>query len=251
LGKAVAGTPPFAAHWLCLSPAYGPYLVAVNFAGQSPRLFWQAAVTTLAWAAVGICAAAVILNRNWRQEIILNAPPGWRGGWERWLHGSPAWRSALSINTITDITSDGSTARSAYIAAGYNLPGWQGDATTGGSAILSAWAGGALAPLLGAWGAMLCLANGHEQEATQTVHRFDLGAAKWLAPIGPPQIHRQVSPSYVTPPADADVWYDPDNHQGYPVLDISATVSAGMPVISAAHSGVFFTPSGMPLRYDR
>lgn len=100
LGKVVAGVPPFGSRWLCLSPGYGPYLVAKHFAGEQPRVFWLASVTTLTWAVAGICAAAVILDRNWRQEIVRNAPQGWRGGWDRWLHGSADWRSTLRLRVL-------------------------------------------------------------------------------------------------------------------------------------------------------
>jgi ABC-type Na+ efflux pump permease subunit len=100
LGKVVAGVPPFGSRWLCLSPAYGPYLVAKNFAGESPRVFWLASATALIWAAVAIVVAAIILGRNWRHEVVRGAPEGWRGGWERWLHGSRAWRSALRLRLL-------------------------------------------------------------------------------------------------------------------------------------------------------
>ena len=99
LGKVVAGAPPFGSRWLCLSPGYGPYLVAKNFAGEQPRVFWLASVITLIWAVAGI-APPRPPDRNWRQEIVRNAPQGWRGSWERWLHGSAAWRSALRLRLL-------------------------------------------------------------------------------------------------------------------------------------------------------
>jgi ABC-type Na+ efflux pump permease subunit len=42
-----SGAPPFSTGWLCLSPAYAPYLITRNFAGGSPQLFWQTAGVTV------------------------------------------------------------------------------------------------------------------------------------------------------------------------------------------------------------
>ena len=39
LGSLLTGAAPFAARWLCLSPAFGPYLVHAHFSGGTPRLF--------------------------------------------------------------------------------------------------------------------------------------------------------------------------------------------------------------------
>jgi len=95
LGREVAGAPPFSSDWLCLSPAYGPYLVAHNFAGAKPGTFWMAAGATVAWALAGLGLAAVLLRRTWRREIERTAPGGWRLKWDSWMHGSAGWRARL------------------------------------------------------------------------------------------------------------------------------------------------------------
>jgi hypothetical protein len=95
LGTTVAGAPPFSAGWLCLSPAFAPYLVWMNFAGGTPHLFWKTAGVTALWAFACLSLAAILLSRNWRQEIVRSAPEGWQGKWAAWLHGSPNWRRAL------------------------------------------------------------------------------------------------------------------------------------------------------------
>lgn len=96
LGQVAMGGAPFSAKWLCLSPAFGPFLTATNFRGFSARYFWLDAGITLALALVILILAALILNRNWRQRIVVrSAAPGWRGKWEAWVHGSAAWRAAL------------------------------------------------------------------------------------------------------------------------------------------------------------
>jgi hypothetical protein len=95
LGQVVAGAPPFSADWLCLSPAYGPYLVAYNFAGVKPAVFWRAAEITLVWGLGGLALAAALLRRTWREEVSRTAPAGWRGKWNTWIRGSKAWRAGL------------------------------------------------------------------------------------------------------------------------------------------------------------
>jgi hypothetical protein len=170
-------------------------------------------------------------------------PVAERGDW-------PAWRQALELHTITDITADGSTAASAFRAAGYDLPGWRGDATSN----LSAWAGGALAPLVGPWGSMLCGSNGHESEPASTIHRFDLATATWTAPIGRPRIHRQVAPDYLPPPADAECWYNPDNHGDLPVYaSWEELVAPAVPVTTPHTIGAYsfaYWPHVYGCRYD-
>lgn len=121
----------------------------------------------------------------------------------------PAWRNALAPNTLADITSDGSTQSSAYVAAGYDIPGWSGDR---GDIFYNytAWGAGVLCPNLGNFGSMLIGSNGHEQSPTSSLSRFDLETAKWVAPTGRPQIHRQISPAYTAPSVDTEFWYNPD-----------------------------------------
>lgn len=126
----------------------------------------------------------------------------------------PAWRSALTLNALTNITTDSSTAHTAHIAAGYSLPAWYDGNQIFDAQNLLAWGSGIIAPKLGRYGAMLFMSNGHEADPASCIHRFDLETAKWVAPIGVPQVHRQVSPNYTAPPADAELWYDPDNASG-------------------------------------
>jgi hypothetical protein len=159
----------------------------------------------------------------------------------------PAWRRGLGLHTITDITADGSTAASAFRAAGYDLPGWAGDASTN----LSAWAGGVLAPLVGEWGSMLCGSNGHELEPASTIHRFDLATATWVAPIGAPRLHRQVAPDYLPPPADAEIWFNPEGHGGLPFLTWDEVVGTERttPFNVGGYSFPYWPPR-VGLRYD-
>ena len=95
MGMAVAGHPPFSSHWLCLSPAYAPYLVERNFAGGGLEMFWLTAGATAGWALLGLGLAAGLLRVNWRQETLDATGTGWRGRWQSWVHGSPAWRDSL------------------------------------------------------------------------------------------------------------------------------------------------------------
>src|ERR1017187_3010760 len=41
------------------------------------------------------CWAAGFVRRNGGLEIARTAPAGWRGKWQSWLKGPPAWRAAL------------------------------------------------------------------------------------------------------------------------------------------------------------
>lgn len=96
LGYASTGAVPFSAKWLCFSPAFGPYLVATNFFRYSPKYFWANAAITLAMGMCALALAALILNRNWRQQIVmLKGSSGWRGKWQNFVHGSSAWRQTL------------------------------------------------------------------------------------------------------------------------------------------------------------
>jgi ABC-type Na+ efflux pump permease subunit len=95
VGIAVAGVPPFSARWLCLSPAYGPYLVAREFGRVGPSAFWMTSGLTLLWALVNLGLAALLLRRNWKKEIARTASSGWRGKWNAWLRGSAPARAAL------------------------------------------------------------------------------------------------------------------------------------------------------------
>jgi hypothetical protein len=95
LGKLLSGVPPFSANWLCLSPGYAPYLIAVNFGGAGPLAFWKALVGNLAWSGLCLSLACPFLSRNWRNDIRGAVQTGWRGSLDAWIHGTPSWRMAL------------------------------------------------------------------------------------------------------------------------------------------------------------
>jgi hypothetical protein len=96
LGCLATGTAPFSPKWLCLSPAFGPYLVAVHFVGYRLAYFWMNAAITMTVSFVILGLAAMILNRNWRQRVVVNNfASGWRGKLQSFVHGTPEWRAAL------------------------------------------------------------------------------------------------------------------------------------------------------------
>jgi hypothetical protein len=94
LGLTLAGRAPFSPFWLCLSPAYAPWMVGRSFGSTFPVNFWPAIGFTLAWTLVALVTAAVILSRNWRNDPAQNAG-FWRQTWQLWVHGSEQWRLAL------------------------------------------------------------------------------------------------------------------------------------------------------------
>jgi hypothetical protein len=100
LGKLLAGAPPFSAKWLCVSPAYAPYLVARNFGAVGVQAFWMAELTLVAWSVACLVLACFFLNRNWRSEIHGVIRAGWRGRFDAWLHGPTTWRAALSNSLL-------------------------------------------------------------------------------------------------------------------------------------------------------
>ncbi len=96
LGRAISGFAPFPGRWLCLSPAYGPFLVGTNFSGATPRDFWITAGVTCLWTLACLTLAAVWLSKHWRQDEVRSVEvAGWRGKWARWVHGSAEWRLEL------------------------------------------------------------------------------------------------------------------------------------------------------------
>lgn len=100
MGKLLAGAPPFSAHWLILSPAYAPYLVAHHFDGHKPGIFWAACVVTLGWTVLFLGLATLLLKWNWRRELARTGNAGWRAKWELWLYGSEAKRWHLRIRLL-------------------------------------------------------------------------------------------------------------------------------------------------------
>ncbi len=95
MGMMLAGAPPFSAKWLCLSPAYGPYLVAQNFGANRPGVFWLGWGATLGWAVLCVGIAGLLLKRTWRIELERNVDAGRLAGWEALIHGDREWRFEL------------------------------------------------------------------------------------------------------------------------------------------------------------
>lgn len=95
LGKALTGAAPFSSGWLCLSPAYGPYLVGTQFGTVKPTAFWMSMLATTAWAVLCLIAAALLLRRNWRKDLERSAPTDWQERWRSWIQGSGEWRLGL------------------------------------------------------------------------------------------------------------------------------------------------------------
>lgn len=95
LGGALSGAAPFSARWLCLSPAYAPYLVVNNFGSAGPREYWVAALAILAWSGLCLGTACYLLNRNWRSEVRGAARSKWQGSFQTWVHGGQSWRVSL------------------------------------------------------------------------------------------------------------------------------------------------------------
>jgi ABC-type Na+ efflux pump permease subunit len=95
LGWLLTGVAPFPARWLCLSPAFGPYLVHAHFSGGTPRLFWLSELSTLLLAGTEVMLAAMLLRQSWKRQVA-GAPAGrWALTWQEWVHGSAPWRQAL------------------------------------------------------------------------------------------------------------------------------------------------------------
>ncbi len=95
LGLGLYGRPPFSTSWLCLSPAYPPYLVWAKFATAAPAVFWTATVATAGWTLVFLILAAIMLKRNWRKDMERSRCPDAPGIWRSLAQGTPVWRSRL------------------------------------------------------------------------------------------------------------------------------------------------------------
>lgn len=94
VGLALTNSAPFSSSWLCLSPAYAPWLISENFGSVFPTNFWPAILTTLSWSLLCFGAAAAILTFNWRNDPKSNNQL-WRRKWKVCVHGSVEWRRAL------------------------------------------------------------------------------------------------------------------------------------------------------------
>jgi hypothetical protein len=101
LGKTLTGAAPFSPAWLCLSPAYAPYLVATDFGTFGVSAFWMAVLGICVWSGLCLGFACFYLSRTWRSEIQGISRTGWRGRFDAWVHGSPSWRAALREKLMT------------------------------------------------------------------------------------------------------------------------------------------------------
>ena len=132
----------------------------------------------------------------------------------------PAWRSAMTLGAVANISTN--IPAVPFRAAGYDVDPYRGDSEDW-SYNLSAWGAGTYNPYVGKYGSLIAGADGHENQASATLHCFDLETATWLTPIGAPQIHRCVAPNYLPPPAGWEYFYNPDKVpvNGVPVTDLS------------------------------
>ena len=101
LGASGSGALVLSRDWLTLSPAYPPYLVFVNFAGSSVRLFWMGSGFTLVYSLSALLAAAAVLHYTWREGPETLAPQGWRDRWRRRARGGERWRLWLRRRWMT------------------------------------------------------------------------------------------------------------------------------------------------------
>lgn len=68
LGKQLAGTAPYSAGWLTLSPAFGVYAIGTDLRGIPIRTFWLTWAIDLAWTMAFLIAAATTLRRTWQDD---------------------------------------------------------------------------------------------------------------------------------------------------------------------------------------
>ncbi|HEX3798825.1 MAG TPA: ABC transporter permease subunit [Verrucomicrobiae bacterium] len=102
-GIFTSGLAPFSARWLCLSPAYGAYLVGMNFYGGTVGRFWLATGVSLGWTLLCLGFAAVWLNGHWRDTEARDlAVGGWRGKWMGLTRGSVAWRARVRRRALAE-----------------------------------------------------------------------------------------------------------------------------------------------------
>ncbi len=102
LGQALAGAPPFSSHWLCLSPAYGPFSILRNYFFGHPEIFWLNLLMTLVWSGLCLLLAGLLLRSNWRREIQGETGAGWRQSLRSWIKGNATWRTGLRNQLLPD-----------------------------------------------------------------------------------------------------------------------------------------------------
>ena len=93
---AISGATPQAL--LAASPIYGAYLVFGSFAAGSAQAFWLSSSFMLSYSIVALAAAALILQRTWRDERQSLAPTPWRNLFRKWVGVDTRWKRVLGTN---------------------------------------------------------------------------------------------------------------------------------------------------------
>ncbi len=89
----------FPSGWLALSPAYPPYLVFAGFTPGSFHLFWAGSAVTLIYSLAALLAAALILQRTWR-DVAETPARSWRERWLSRTRGGRRWRERLRVRLL-------------------------------------------------------------------------------------------------------------------------------------------------------
>jgi hypothetical protein len=100
LGRLLTGSPPFSAKWLCLSPAYAPYLISQRFGATGAGEFWSAMLALAGWSVLCLALAGFVLNRNWRAEILMARRPERRGWLSAWFYPGQLGLAALGNSRL-------------------------------------------------------------------------------------------------------------------------------------------------------
>lgn len=97
LGKELMGSTPFSPKWLCVSPAYAPYLISINFIGAGRGQFWLCTLATFAWSVLCLVLACVVLNHNWCAEVQKTRRTNRKSWLVKWIHGRTAAQNNLLL----------------------------------------------------------------------------------------------------------------------------------------------------------
>ena len=87
-----------AVRWLSASPAYGVSLVVGRFTATSAAAFWLTSAVTLAYSVLALVAAAMILQRTWRDGPETLLPKRWLDFYQRWAGADVGWKRVLGTN---------------------------------------------------------------------------------------------------------------------------------------------------------